>query len=124
MDRDGVLHALEAGEFDGISHDYQPYDGYGKKTHRISMSVSGGTIEATKTTRGKVLRWKREHPLRRQLDRLPGRQRRGRLHRAAAVLLLTGAPGPVLASRLGAAGSRPRACPRRRDSRLSAGHQV
>lgn len=53
MDRDGVLQALEAGDFDGISHGYEPYAGYGKTTHLISMSVSGGTIEVTKTTRGK-----------------------------------------------------------------------
>lgn len=54
MDRDGVLQALEAGEFDGISHDYQPYAGYQKgTTHQVSMSVSGGTIEVTKITRGK-----------------------------------------------------------------------
>ncbi len=54
MDRDGVLQALEAGEFDGISHDYQPYAGYQKNTtHQLSMSVSGGTIEVTKITRGK-----------------------------------------------------------------------
>jgi hypothetical protein len=52
MDRDGVLRALEAGEFDGISHDYQPYAGH-KNTHQISMSVSGGTIEVTKITSGK-----------------------------------------------------------------------
>lgn len=53
MDRDGVLQALEAGEFNGITHDYQPYAGHGKNTHQVSMSVSGGTIEVTKITRGK-----------------------------------------------------------------------
>jgi len=53
MDRDGVLQALQAGDFDGISNDYEPYPGYGKTTHQVSMSVSGGTIELTKTTRGK-----------------------------------------------------------------------
>ena len=52
MDRDGVLQALEAGDFDGISHGYQSYPGY-KQTHQVSMSVSGGTIELTKTTSGK-----------------------------------------------------------------------
>jgi hypothetical protein len=54
MDRDGLLQALEAGEFDGISHDYQPYDGHQKgTTHQVSMSVSGGTVEVTKITRRK-----------------------------------------------------------------------
>ena len=40
MDTDRVLAALERGEFDGISHDYQPYDGHGKTTYQISRSVS------------------------------------------------------------------------------------
>ncbi len=53
VDADRVLEALEAGEFDGISHRYQPYDGYGKQVHQVSMSVSGGCIEVTKTTSGK-----------------------------------------------------------------------
>lgn len=53
MDRDGVLQALEAGDFDGIRHVYEPQRGYGKKTHEVSISVSGGTIEVTKITRGK-----------------------------------------------------------------------
>jgi hypothetical protein len=52
MDRDGVLQALQAGDFDGISHAYEPYPGH-KTTHQKSMRVSGGTIELTKTTRGK-----------------------------------------------------------------------
>jgi hypothetical protein len=52
MDRDGVLQALEAGDFDGISHGYEPFE-YGRTTHAISMSVSGGTIELTKTSSGK-----------------------------------------------------------------------
>jgi hypothetical protein len=52
MDRDGVLQALEAGDFDGISHGYQPYE-YGKTTYQVLMSVSGGTIELTKTASGK-----------------------------------------------------------------------
>jgi len=33
MDRDGVLQALEAGEFDGTSHDYQPYARVPKEHH-------------------------------------------------------------------------------------------
>lgn len=54
MDRDGVLRALEGAEFDGISHTYQAYAGYGKNTtHQLSMSVSGGAIEVTKLTSGK-----------------------------------------------------------------------
>jgi hypothetical protein len=53
MDADRVLEALGAGEFDGISHRYQPYDGYGKQVHQVSTSVSGGCIEVTKTTSGK-----------------------------------------------------------------------
>ena len=40
MDRDGVLQALEAGDFDGISYGYEPYAGYGKTTYQISMRVS------------------------------------------------------------------------------------
>ncbi|MCP1122876.1 hypothetical protein NKR74_05920 [Bacillus sp. 3103sda1] len=47
MKREEVLAALEAGEFDGISHKYQPYSGYGKNSHQIEMSVSCGTIEVT-----------------------------------------------------------------------------
>jgi hypothetical protein len=53
MDRDGVLDALEAGDFDGISHAYEPYSGHGKNSHQKSMRVSGGTIEVTTTTYGK-----------------------------------------------------------------------
>lgn len=53
MDQDGILKALNAGEFDGLSHMYQPYAGHGKQTHQITMSVSGGAIEVTKVTRGK-----------------------------------------------------------------------
>jgi len=53
MDQNGILKALDSGDFDGVSHRYQPYDGYGKETHQISMSVSGGVIEVTKTTSGK-----------------------------------------------------------------------
>lgn len=36
-----------------MSHNYQPYQGYGKTTYQKSMSVSGGAIEVTKTTRSK-----------------------------------------------------------------------
>jgi len=53
MDQDGVLQALQAGDFDGISHTYEPYSGYGKNSHQKSMRVSGGTIELTTTTSGK-----------------------------------------------------------------------
>lgn len=31
MKREEVLDALRAGEFDGISHTYEPYSGYGEK---------------------------------------------------------------------------------------------
>jgi hypothetical protein len=53
MDTDGILKALEGGEFDGVSHHYQPYKGYGKTTYQKSMSVSGGAIDVAKTTRSK-----------------------------------------------------------------------
>ncbi|MBH0160458.1 hypothetical protein [Fictibacillus sp. 26RED30] len=54
MKREEVLAALEAGEFDGISHTYQPYSGYGKNNHQIEMSVSGRIIEVTTITTGKI----------------------------------------------------------------------
>lgn len=54
MNREEVLAALKAGEFDGISHTYQPYSGYGKNSHQIEMSVSYDTIEVTKITTGKI----------------------------------------------------------------------
>src|SRR4051812_41508589 len=77
MNRDGVLRALEAGEFDGISHDYQPYDGHQKgTTHQLSMSVVGGTIEVTKVTRGKFFDGK-ENTRFGQDARLPDGQRGG-----------------------------------------------
>lgn len=53
MKREEVLNALRAGEFDGISHSYEPYKGYGKNSHHLEMSVSGGSIEVTKVTTGK-----------------------------------------------------------------------
>ena len=53
MKREEVLDALRAGEFDGISHAYEPYSGYGKNSHQIEMSVSFGSIEVTKITTGK-----------------------------------------------------------------------
>ncbi|MEU0107171.1 hypothetical protein ABZ313_17605 [Streptomyces sp. NPDC006251] len=53
MDANRVLEALEAGEFDGVGHTYQPYGGYGNQTHQVAMSVSGGAIEVSKTTSGK-----------------------------------------------------------------------
>lgn len=54
MKREEVLTALSAGEFDGISHTYQPYSGYGKNSHQLEMSVSQGAIEVTKITTGKI----------------------------------------------------------------------
>lgn len=53
MKREEVLDALRAGEFDGISHTYEPYSGYGKNSHQMEMSVSSGSIEVTKITTGK-----------------------------------------------------------------------
>lgn len=38
LKREEVLAALKAGTFDGISHTYQPYSGYGKNSHQIEMS--------------------------------------------------------------------------------------
>ncbi|GGM40619.1 hypothetical protein GCM10011351_28530 [Paraliobacillus quinghaiensis] len=53
MKREEVLTALKAGEFDGISHTYQPYSSYGKTSHQTEMSVSWGSVEVTKITTGK-----------------------------------------------------------------------
>lgn len=53
MKREEVLAALKAGEFDGISHTYQPYSGYGKNSYQTEMSVSCGSVELTKITTGK-----------------------------------------------------------------------
>ena len=53
MKKDKVLGALKAGEFDGVSHTYEPYSGYGKNSHQKEMSVSFGSIEVTKITTGK-----------------------------------------------------------------------
>lgn len=54
MKREEVLAALKAGEFDGISHTYQPVsDGYSKNSYQTEMSVSSGTIEVTKIIAGK-----------------------------------------------------------------------
>lgn len=58
MDREKVLSALNDGEFDGISHAYQPYKGYGKNSHQKEMSVSGGCVELTKITIGKFFNGK------------------------------------------------------------------
>ncbi|WP_161878795.1 hypothetical protein [Alkalibacterium sp. MB6] len=58
MKREEVLNALRAGEFDGISHSYEPYNGYGKNSHQLEMSVSGGSIEVTKVTTGKYFNGK------------------------------------------------------------------
>ncbi|RAP76094.1 hypothetical protein [Paenibacillus montanisoli] len=54
MKREEVLAALKAGEFDGISHTYQPTsDGFSKNSYQTKMSVSYGTIEVTKIITGK-----------------------------------------------------------------------
>ena len=54
MKREAVLDALKAGEFDGISHTYQPVsNGRDKNSYQTEMSVSSGTIEVTKITTGK-----------------------------------------------------------------------
>ena len=53
MDRDAILEALEAGEFDGISHEYQPTR-YGRTTHYLEMEVCGSVIEVTHTSAGKT----------------------------------------------------------------------
>lgn len=58
MKRDEVLEALKAGEFDGVSHTYEPYSGYGKNSHQKEMSVSFGSIEVTKITTGKIFNGK------------------------------------------------------------------
>ena len=53
MNREEVLDALKAGDFDGIRHTYEPYSGYGKNSHQKEMRVSFGSIEVTKITTGK-----------------------------------------------------------------------
>ena len=53
-EREEVLAALKARAFDGISHTYQPYSGYGKNSHQIEMSVSCRNIEVMKITTGKI----------------------------------------------------------------------
>jgi len=58
MRTEEVLAALKAGEFDGVNHTYQPYDGYGKNSHQKKMSVSCGSIELTKITTGKFFNGK------------------------------------------------------------------
>lgn len=58
MKNDEILAALRAGEFDGVKHTYQPYDGYGKNSHQQKMSVSSGSIELTKITTGKLFNGK------------------------------------------------------------------
>lgn len=68
MKREDVLNALLVGEFDGISHSYEPYSGYGKNSHQLEMSVSSGSIEVTKVTTGKSFngkeneRWEERKP--------------------------------------------------------------
>ncbi|WP_270813382.1 hypothetical protein [Exiguobacterium sp. CinTr1] len=55
MKREEVLAALQAGEFDGISHAYQPYGtNYDNNSYQLEMNVSYGTIELTKTITGKT----------------------------------------------------------------------
>ena len=58
MKKNKVLAALKAGEFDGISHVYKPYKGYGKNSHQKEINVSGGSIELTKITTGKFFNGK------------------------------------------------------------------
>ncbi|MFC4684676.1 MULTISPECIES: hypothetical protein [unclassified Exiguobacterium] len=55
MKREEVLAALQAGEFDGISHTYQPYGtSFDNNSYQLEMNVSYGTIELTKTATGKT----------------------------------------------------------------------
>lgn len=54
MKREEVLVTLKAGEFNGMSHRYQPYSNYGKNCHQIDMSISNGAIEVTTITTGKT----------------------------------------------------------------------
>jgi len=58
MDFEGILAALQAGEFDGVNHDYKPYKGYGKTSYQTSMHVVGDTINVTKTSSGKFFNGK------------------------------------------------------------------
>lgn len=59
MKREEVLAALKAGEFDGVSHTYEPYSGgYSKNNYQIEMSVSCGIIEKTTITTGKIFNGK------------------------------------------------------------------
>ena len=53
MDRDAILEALEAGEFDGISHEYQPTK-HGRTTYYLDMEVRGSVIDVTRTSEGKT----------------------------------------------------------------------
>ena len=58
MNREEVLDALKAGDFDGIRLTYEPYSGYGKNSHQMEMNVSFGSIEVTKITTGKIFNGK------------------------------------------------------------------
>lgn len=59
MDREKVLKALEDGEFDGIEHHYQPYEGWKKGSYyQISIKVIGGIIEHTQTYTSKFFNGK------------------------------------------------------------------
>lgn len=59
MNKEKVLQALENYEFDGVNHEYAPYDGYGKhESYQIKMRVLGSTIEVTKVYRNKFFNGK------------------------------------------------------------------
>ncbi|MGH1682754.1 hypothetical protein ABE936_13555 [Enterococcus gallinarum] len=48
MDRSAIFRALENGEFDGISHEYEPRKGYSKnEVFQTKMVVKGSCIEVT-----------------------------------------------------------------------------
>ncbi|MRI80776.1 hypothetical protein GIY11_01860 [Aerococcaceae bacterium DSM 109653] len=51
---EGILEALNNGEFDGVQHTYSPVDGYQKHTsHQTVMQVNGSEIEVVTKTTGK-----------------------------------------------------------------------
>lgn len=54
MDNEGILEALNNGDFDGVQHIYAPKEGYQKHTsHQKSMHVTGSMIEVITKTTGK-----------------------------------------------------------------------
>ena len=61
MDKDAILEALEAGEFDGISHEYQSYTHGGVETW-VTMEVSGSTIIVEKHSEGKFFDGRENEP--------------------------------------------------------------